>query len=120
MKKILKVFLIVFITFLVIWIGTLLRCEYLTQKYYDDFEYAYTANTMLGDMEYFKVLSCNGKYAEVYYVSKNYTIADVLTFKKIQGEWVYNSWKSTVWTTLGGSASEVIWPYWWHFIYGGI
>ena len=74
---------------------------------------------MLCDMEYFKVLSCDGKYAEVYYVSKNYTIADVLTFKKIQGEWVYNSWKSTVWTTLGGNASETIWPYWWHFIYGG-
>ena len=31
--------------------------------------------------------------------------------------WEEISW-STIWSTTG-SASEVIYPYWWHFIYGG-
>ena len=118
MKKILKAFLIVIITFLVIWIGALLKCEYLTQKYYDDFKYAYTSNTMLGDMEYFKVLSCDGKYAEVYYVGKDMSCGNVLTFLKDKNKWHYDSWQNTIWS-VGGSASETIWPYWWHFVYGG-
>ena len=31
----------------------------------------------------------------------------------------YDSWEKTVWSAVGGSASGVVWPYWWHFIYGG-
>ena len=118
MKKVLKVLLIVTICFLIIWISALLKCEYLTQKYYDDFEYAYTANTMLGDMEYFKVLSCDGKYAEVYYVSKDMFCANILYFSNVSGEWLETTTYNTIWSSQG-SASEVIWPYWWHFIYGG-
>ena len=110
--------LILIIIFLVVWIFSLIKCEYLTQKYYADFEYAYTANTMLGDMEYFKVLSCDQKYSEVYYVSKNMYCADILSFKKVEGKWTYDSWIDTVWSSQG-SASDIIWPYWWHFIYGG-
>jgi hypothetical protein len=87
------------------------------QKYYDDFAFAYTQTTMLGDMEYFKVLRCDGATADVYYVGKGRTAADVLTFEKRNGNWAETSWE-TVWSTTG-SASEVIYPYWWHFIYGG-
>lgn len=72
---------------------------------------------MLGDMEYFKVLECSDNSAKVYYVSKNMSGADVLTFAKINGKWTETRW-NTIWSTTG-SASEVIWPYWWHFIYGG-
>ena len=42
---------------------------------------------------------------------------DVLTFENRNGNWVETSWE-TVWSTTG-SASKVIYPYWWHFIYGG-
>ena len=97
----------------VFWVSALIKCEILTQKYYDDFEQAYTQNTMLGEMEYFKVLSCDGNTAEVYYVSKGMTDANVLTFI-YNGEWQEISWK-TIWST-SGSASDVIYPYWWHFI----
>ena len=118
MKKISIAILIITILFLIIWLCSLAKCEYLTYKYYEDFEYAYTENTMLDDMEYFKVLSCDGEYAEVYYVGKDMLCADILSFKKVKDEWIYDSWVDTVWSA-GGSASEVIWPYWWHFIYGG-
>jgi len=99
------------------WGTSLIKCDYLTWKYYSDFEYAYSSNTMLGDMEYFKVLECSDNSAKVYYVSKNMSGADVLTFAKINGKWTETRW-NTIWSTTG-SASEVIWPYWWHFIYGG-
>ena len=118
MKK--RYMIIIFAILLIpvlIWIFSLVKCEVLTQKYHDDFALAYTQNTMLGDMEYFKVLRCDGATADVYYVGKGRTAADVLTFENRNGNWVETSWE-TVWSTTG-SASEVIYPYWWHFIYGG-
>lgn len=101
----------------VIWISTLIKCEVLTAKYFDNFECAYKQNTMLGEMEYFKVLNCDGNTAEVYYVSKGMTNGDVLTFVNEDGTWVQTYWQA-IWST-SGSASDVIYPYWWHFIYGG-
>ncbi len=115
------IFLIVIAAILIptaLWTSALIKCEMLTQKYYDDFKQTYTQNTMLGEMEYFKVLNCDENIAEVYYVSKGMTAAHVLTFENNNGVWKEMSW-NTIWSATG-SASEVIYPYWWHFIYGGI
>lgn len=109
---------VIVLLMLIFWISALIKCEILTHNYYDDFALAYTENTMLGEMEYFKVLKCDGKTAEVYYVEKEMLMAHVLTFENQNGSWVETSWW-TVWSSIG-SASEVIYPYWWHFIYGGI
>lgn len=95
----------------------LIKSEILTRQYYSDFKNAYEGNTMLGDMEYFKVLKCNGKTAKVYYVSEDRTMGNVLSFEKIDNNWQETNW-DTIWSA-SGSASDVIWPYWWHFIYGG-
>ena len=103
---------------IVFWISSLIRCEILTQKYFDDFKQAYTQNTMLGEIEYFKVLNFNGNTAEVYYVSQGMTDANLLTFENKNGTWTEISWK-TIWSS-SGSASKIIYPYWWHFIYGGL
>ena len=116
-KKILLAIITVLAALIVIWISALIKNEILTQKYYDDFVQAYTQNTMLGEMEYFKVLRCDGNTAEVYYVGKDMSGADVLTFKKQDGMWQEIAWE-TIWSA-SGSGSEVIYPYWWHFIYGG-
>lgn len=110
--------LLCLIVLVIIWVISLIRCEILTHKYYNDFEYAYSDNSMLGEMEYFKVLKCDDNTAEIYYVSKNMTAANVLTFQKQDDVWVETEWE-TIWSD-SGSASEVIYPYWWHFIYGGI
>ena len=72
---------------------------------------------MLGEMQYFKVLSCDGKIADVYYAGKEMTDANILTFEHNNGNWIETEWV-TVWST-SGSASNVVYPYWWHFIYGG-
>ena len=109
--------------FLILWIGTLIKCEILTHQHYNEFKDAYKQNTMLGDMEYFKVLNyCPYRTdtAQVYYVGKDHSAGNVLTFQYNYetSRWEEISW-NTIWSGVGGSASEVIWPYWWHFIYGG-
>ena len=117
-KKSLLIVLIITSAFIVFWVGSLIKCEILTNKYYDDFEYASTNTTILGEIEYFKVLNCDNKKAEIYYVSKGMTGGDVLTFEKENDIWTQTNWE-TVWSTTG-SASSVIYPYWWHFIYSGL
>ena len=117
-KSILSIVAVAIILPVMFWVNTLIKCEILTQKYYDDFKKAYTQNTMLGEMEYFKVLTCNENTAEVYYVSKGMTSANVFSFSNNNGIWIQTSWK-TIWSA-SGSASEVIYPYWWHFVYGGL
>ena len=69
-------------------------------------------------MEYFKILDYSETTATVYYVSENMSGGNVLEFVKQNEEWVYSNWE-TIWSKTG-SASDIIWPYWWHFIYGGI
>lgn len=96
----------------------LIKCEVLTHKYYADFQAACRGNSMLGEMEAFKVLRCDGQTAEVYYIETGKTMAHVLSFEKVNGSWEETAWRC-IWSTTG-SASEVIWPYWWHFIYGGL
>lgn len=113
---VLAVVLVALLPFIV-WGSSLLKCEILTKIYYDDFEYAWTDNTMLDEMEYFKVLDCDGETARVYYVSEGMDWANVLTFEKNDGKWVETQWEC-IWSKTG-SASKVIYPYLWHLIYGG-
>lgn len=81
MKKMLKMILIVIVVQLLLWGYALVKCEILTHIYYDDFKHAYAQNTMLGDIEYFKVLNCNGNIAEVYYIGEGMSSGDVLSFE---------------------------------------
>jgi DNA-binding transcriptional regulator of glucitol operon len=97
--------------FLIVWCASLIKCEILTSKYHDDFEYEYQQIGMISDVRDFKVLSCNGKKAEVYYISDN--DGNVVEFEMKDGTWVQTSW-DTIWSRTG-SASEVIWPYWLQF-----
>lgn len=118
MKKIFR-FIILFAVclFLVVWGGALIKNEYNTNKYQDDFKDGWKNVNMLAEPDFFKVLHIDNNYAEVYYVSKDAS-ADILSFKHVNNVWVFDKWVATVWSKHG-SASEVIWPYWWHFIYAG-
>ena len=122
MKRVKYIILGMIIALVGVWVSALVKCEVLTHAHYDEFKDAYTGNTMLSDIEYFKVLSYEqykDGIAQVYYVSKGNAGADVLTFKYDHES---RSWKEIAWSTIwskGGSASDVIWPYWWHFVYGG-
>lgn len=124
MKWIRNIIIVILCFFLISWIGALLKCEVLTHRHYDEFKDAYKQNTMLGEMKYFKILEYKPyrtDVALVYYVSKGNAGGDVLTFRyNYENDlWEEISWV-TIWSGSGGSASEVIWPYLWHYIYGGI
>lgn len=117
--KIVKIFFIAILSlFLIIWLAALMKCEVLTLLHREEFETIYRENTMLGEIDYLKVLEYSEEYARVYYVSENRSAGDILSFVKQGDKWKYDYWE-TVWSATG-SASEVIWPYWWHFIYGGL
>ena len=117
-KYIKKSFIFVLFILLVLQMSAVIKIEILTAKYYDIFQDAYKSNTMLGEMDSFKVLEYDGATAKVYYISKNKTCGDVLSFANVDGAWEETYWE-TIWSK-SGSASDVIWPYWWHFIYAGL
>ena len=98
--------------FLVVLGASLLKCEILTDKYYEELECAHIENTMIGKINSFKVLKCDGDTAEVYYVCNDNTVSFVLNFEKQNNEWKEISW-DCIWSKQG-SADEMIWPYWWH------
>ena len=100
------------LVFLIVWGVSLLKCEVLTNKYYDELEYAHSENTMIGKINSFKVLDCDGKTAEVYYVCDNNSVGNVLKYQKENGEWKEIRW-DCIWSKQG-SADEMIWPYWYH------
>ena len=117
MSRLKKIIIILspILCFLVIWGGSLEKCELLTLAHGNEFAEVYKENTMLGDMEYWKVLDYSENYARIYYVSANFLIGAVLSFTKKNGHWKYNKWEST-WA-VGGTADDVIWPYWCHCFY---
>ena len=98
--------------FLVVWGASLLKCESLTNKYSAELEYAHIENTMIGKINFFKVLECDGETAEVYYVCDNNTIGNVLKYQKENNQWKETSW-DCIWSKQG-NADEMIWPYWHH------
>ena len=117
MKTKIKYLIIGFILCLIItYMFSLVKCEVLTKKHYDEFKDAYKQNTMLGEMEFIKVLeyeTCG--ISKVYYVSKGKSAGNVLTFVYDDGNWKEVSW-NTIWSNTG-SADDVIYPYFWHWIY---
>ncbi len=121
MKRVIKrIIIFVSVIFLIIWGGSLAKCELLTLLYGAEFENNYQNNTMIDEIDYLKILQYTENTAKVYYVTENKSTGEVLIFKNINNEWVYDQWYGTIWSGIGGSASGVVWPYWWHFIYGGI
>ena len=110
MKKILiKIFMVFLTVFLLIWGVSILRCEILTYQYGSQFEKVYLENTMIGDVDYLKILNYTNDTAQVYYVSKNRSSGNILKFHKEKNKWVCSEW-NTVWSK-SGSADGFIWPY---------
>ena len=120
MKKILKhTLLFILIAFMVVWLGSLIKCEVLTKLHYDEFKATHLQNPMIGDIDYFKVIEYDkDTTAKVYYVGENKSGGFIMELKYIKSR---NIWKETywngVWSGTGGTADNVLWPYWWHFIY---
>lgn len=116
-KTIPAILLAVILIFSAVWLSALAKCDSLTEQYYDDFKTGHLQTGFHDELESFKVLSCDGEAAAVYYIAKDHANGCVLDFERREGEWSMTEW-NCIWSDYG-SASDVIWPYWWHFIYGG-
>ena len=115
MKKARKIMLVVIIVLLFLFVVPLVYCEVLTILYGEQFFCeAYSDNYMSVEDGYKRVIKYNENKAEVYAV--NASAAVLWQYERDNNEWQLKN-KKIVWTTMGGNAAEVVWPYWWHFIY---
>lgn len=94
---------------LMFWFASVVKCEVLTLVYGKEFCEIYDSNTMIGDLEYFKVLNYSKTRSEVYFVSEGKITGHIVVFTKEHGAWNINSWK-TIWSK-SGSADGFVWPY---------
>ncbi len=109
MKKILIIISIVLVSFFVLlWIGSLLKCEILTYKHRCEFADLYQQTNMIDDVDFLKVIDYSDTTAQVYYVSKG-TFGILMIFNKEKNEWLVENWR-TVWSEVG-SADGFLWPY---------
>ena len=116
-KKLFKIIVLVIVIFpIVFWGISLAKCEILTFLYGKEFDEIYQENTMIGDIEFLKILDYSSKSARVYYISANKSMGNILRFSKNDGQWEYEKWETTVWST-SGTADDVVYPYLWHWIY---
>ena len=109
-KLLLRIVLTVLVVLLSIWGIAVLKCEIMTFRFGEEFSTIYQENSMLGEIDYLKVLSYSGSHARVYYVSQNRSGGNVLVFQKQDDKWGYKNWERTVWSKQG-SADGFIWPY---------
>ena len=95
------------------WAFSIIKCEVLTIMYYDDFvDGEKYDDYWFAGTEDFKVLSCNGVHAKVYYLGPEYCYGLIAEFYKFNGEWRCYTWYGG-WSS-GGSADDPVWPYFWH------
>ena len=110
-KKITRiVILFIVLSILVVWLASMIKCEYLTHRYGDQFTTAYAQHTMIARPDYLKVLKYTDSYAEVYYVKRG-AGGNILKFQREDAncEWSFAEW-ITVWSK-GGTADDFVWPY---------
>lgn len=115
-KKAKVVLIIVMLIPFLFWMISLVNCEVLTLFHANEFVNKEIETNLLLPADRIKVLEYSSNMARVYYINK-YN-GNVLTFERKDCKWERSEWK-TIWSK-SGSASGVIWPYWWHFIYGGL
>ena len=107
MKNHKKTIVILFpiLCFIVIWGISLAKCEILTLIHGNDFsnQAMYESNTMIGDMEYIKILDYTENYARIYYVSEDKSLGSIIEFSKIDDKWMYSKWADALWSTSGNA-----------------
>ena len=123
MRKIHKIiflsFLILVIFVFIFWLFSIIICEFNTRKYSDvinNSDNVKAVSEFIGEYESAKVLSVSNNEMQVYYIEKNYNYASIILYKKFNDNWKVAYWGKCIWSKEG-SADDVVWPYWWHFIY---
>lgn len=104
-----RVLILTVVIALLFWIGSLIKCEVLTNRYEIEFQELYKDNTMLNGIDSLKVLGYASDTTRIYYVANNRSSGNILVFNKENDRWSCTSWE-TVWSK-SGSADGFVWPY---------
>ena len=119
MKKVLlRIIVICLALYLIIWVGSIIKCEIYTHKYGDDIIDEYKSNLdysyWIDGYSFVKIISFSSSEAKVYYINDN--SGYIVRYMKINEHWeAYMC--DLLWTHNGGSADNSIWPYWYHNIF---
>ena len=108
-KKIKKIIFFLILLLMVVYVVVpYTRVEVLTYRYGNQFENEYNQTTMVGYVDYLKVMDYSEEEATIFYVTKGVDGIQ-MKFLKIDSFWVLDEW-NVVWST-SGSADGFIWPY---------
>ena len=118
-RSIFKVLIAILLLSVLVWVFCLACCELFTAFWGEELMQMQDCPSILRSPEYIKVLTYRKDAAKVYYVEEEMAGGHVLSLEKNDGVWSLKEW-NTIWSGVGGSASDVIFPYVWHFIYGGL
>lgn len=88
------------------WSVSHLECEYLTNKYRDQF----VELEGVKDASLFRIIYYTGEYAEIYVVNFKERNGMIHKYKKKDGKWEYFKMGECIWADYG-SADDTIWPY---------
>ena len=102
-----KIILTLCVVFLILWSGSLIKCEVNTFLYGKQFNGEYKQTNMISGTPKTKVLKYSKNKAKVYYMDKEG--GDIIAFQKKENKWIMDSW-DTVWSRTG-SADGFVWPY---------
>jgi len=113
MKRLKYIQLLLVMFFMMFWIVSLIKLEFLTWQHGAKFPYPENISSMCGEMDFAKVLELTDANARIYYVSGSHNVGNTATFICRGDNWEYERWERTIWSTTG-SADDFVWPYWYH------
>lgn len=108
MKKILIILAAIIAPFVILGVGSYVRCEILTARYGQEFSELYKQTNMINKVDYLKVIEYSENNAQVYYVTKN-SFGNMITFVKRNNTWDIENWE-TMWSK-SGTAEKFVLPY---------
>jgi len=122
-NKCIKFILLIFLGILfLIWAIPYIHNEILTKIYGNEFKDRYKEISYFSaddKVELYKVVKYSNIEAKVYFVAEGNSNGILLWYvKNPTGSWVLKEW-DCIWSDTG-SASDILWPYFWYIKYGGI
>ena len=112
MKKLFIVLLLLISMVLLVWAYSVIKCEILTTFHIN--EIPLENNGVISDVTFRKIIRYSEDSAYVYCVSSNECLGTTLKFENKKNKWLLASYE-TNWSKLGGSADNIVWPYFWHY-----
>lgn len=108
-----KLFAIIYILILISPFFSYISVEINTYLYGKEFKDVKIDSVYNRSVIYYKVFSINDRKAKLFYVegeNGSRDVGNIYDFVKEDGKWKFKKWESTIWTNLGGSASEFTVP----------